>query len=29
MWIYKFLSVIGSGFVIIFDLKALVNDSDD
>ena len=29
MWIHKFLSVIGSGFVPIFDLKALVIDSDD
>ena len=29
MWINKFLSVIGSGFVPIFDMKALVDDSDD
>ena len=29
MWINKFLSVIGSGFVPIFDMKTLVDDSDD
>ena len=29
MWINKFLSVIGSGFVPIFDMKALVDDLYD